>query len=217
MFKLHGFAISNYYNIVKLTLLEKGLDFEEVFQTPSQDEGFLAKSPLGKIPVLQVREGYLTETAAIVDFLEDVYPEIALFPNDPFAKAEVRRLCHMAEIYLDIPFRPVVANMMGGAPLSEERKEEIRRILEKNAKGIARIASPSPWICGDTFTAADIFFYYCLALVGPMAKSSLGFDIYSHLPGFETWRDTMAQRHLVQQVDADQKVAVEKFMKSRNA
>ena len=217
MFKLHGFAISNYYNIVKLTLLVKGLDFDEVPQPPSQDEEFLAKSPLGKIPVLQVREGYLTETAVIVDFLEDVYPEIALFPKDPFAKAEVKRLCHMAEIYLDLPFRPVVANMMGGAPLSEERKEESRRTLEKNAKGIARIASPSPWICGDTFSAADIFFYYCLSLVAPMAKTGLGFDIYSYLPGFDTWRDTMAQRDFVQQVDAAQKVAREKFMKSRNA
>ena len=36
MFKLYGFAVSNYYNMVKLALLEKGLPFEEVTFYPTQ-------------------------------------------------------------------------------------------------------------------------------------------------------------------------------------
>ena len=88
MFKLHGSPISNYYNMVKLALLEKGLAFDEVGRMPSQDEDFLAISPLGKIPVLEVKEGFLTETVAIVEFLEDVYPEIPLYPADPFARSK---------------------------------------------------------------------------------------------------------------------------------
>lgn len=41
MLKLHGVAISNYYNMVKQSLLEKGLPFEEVFQPPGQQADFL--------------------------------------------------------------------------------------------------------------------------------------------------------------------------------
>src|SRR5947209_8035640 len=49
MLALHGFALSNYYNKVKLALLEKGLAFEEVYiGTGSTDEAVLACSPLAK-------------------------------------------------------------------------------------------------------------------------------------------------------------------------
>jgi len=217
MFRLHGSPISNFYNIVKLTLLEKGLDFEEVPQPPSQGDDFLAISPLGKIPVLQVREGYMSETGAIVDFLEDVYPEIPLFPSDPYKKALVRRLCHMAEVYIDVPARPMLVSTMSGVPLSEEHQVEIRQTLEKNALGIVRVSVLSPWVCGDEFTAADIFLYYCLGLVDSMAKDHLKFDLYSHLPGYEAWRENVTSRSLVQQVDADNKAAMEAFLKQRNS
>ena len=51
MLVLHGSAISNYYNKVKLALLEKGVPFEEAYAaTHSSDEAVLSASPLGKIP-----------------------------------------------------------------------------------------------------------------------------------------------------------------------
>ena len=53
MYKLYGFRVSNYYNMVKLPLLEKGIDFEEVDTMPSADEDFLQKSPMGKVPCLE--------------------------------------------------------------------------------------------------------------------------------------------------------------------
>ena len=59
MLRLHGFGVSNYYNMVKLALLEKGLPFEEVQVFTSRDEAFLAISPRGKVPVLQCEHGYI--------------------------------------------------------------------------------------------------------------------------------------------------------------
>ena len=47
MIKLYGAPLSNYYNMVKVALLEKGLAFEEVLTPPSQDAGYLAKRPMG--------------------------------------------------------------------------------------------------------------------------------------------------------------------------
>jgi len=55
MLKLYGFSVSNYYNMVKLALLEKGLPFEEVLFYAGQAPDVLAVSPRGKVPVLQVR------------------------------------------------------------------------------------------------------------------------------------------------------------------
>ena len=68
MLKLYGFAVSNYYNMVKLALLEKGLPFEEVRFYPTQSPESLAISPRGKVPVLEVKQGFINETSVILAF-----------------------------------------------------------------------------------------------------------------------------------------------------
>src|SRR5947209_19705370 len=92
MLKLCGFRISNYHNKVRLALLEKGIAFEEdpnVF--PSQKEEFLARSPVGKVPFLELDGGgRLAESQVICDYLEETYPDKPLYPKDPFAGAKVR-------------------------------------------------------------------------------------------------------------------------------
>jgi glutathione S-transferase len=59
MLRLHGAPISNYYNMVKSTLLEKGVEFEEVMAPPSQEPGYLNRSPMGKIPCIETERGFL--------------------------------------------------------------------------------------------------------------------------------------------------------------
>ena len=57
---LCGFPISNYYNKVKLALLEKNVAFaEETVMTKSTDEAVLGASPLAKIPFLRTSQGGL--------------------------------------------------------------------------------------------------------------------------------------------------------------
>ncbi len=57
MIKLGGFSASNYYNKVKLALLEKAVPFEESLQWPSGDVAVRANSPLGKIPFCSLNRG----------------------------------------------------------------------------------------------------------------------------------------------------------------
>jgi glutathione S-transferase len=58
MLKLCGFHISNYHNKVRIALLEKGVPFEEDANCkPSQAEEFLVRSPVGKVPFLELDGG----------------------------------------------------------------------------------------------------------------------------------------------------------------
>ena len=212
MFKLHGAPISNFYSIVKMTLLEKGLDFEEVFETPSQDEAFLEISPMGKIPVLEVREGFISETQVIVDFLDHIYPEIPLYPRDPYQRAMVRRLCHMSEIYLDIPSRPVLSGVLTGNSVAEDVKDVARQQLQRGAKGLARVAQISPWLAGSEFSMADIYVYYTLGLAEFVGSSQLGLNLLDYLPGFAEWKALMASRELIAEVDAGQQKAMTDYL-----
>ncbi|MEE9254525.1 MAG: glutathione S-transferase N-terminal domain-containing protein, partial [Pseudomonadales bacterium] len=59
MLKLHGFPISNYFNMAKIALLEKGIEFEEVTTRPSQEDEYLDRSPMGKVPCLETDAGFI--------------------------------------------------------------------------------------------------------------------------------------------------------------
>ena len=72
MLKLHGIRISNYTNLAKAALIEKGVEFEEVKDPPSRSDEFLARSPMGRVPALGTPDGFFSESWAIVDYLERV-------------------------------------------------------------------------------------------------------------------------------------------------
>ncbi len=97
MLKLHGSSVSNYTNMVKQCLLEKGIEFEQLPARPSQEDGFLAMSPMGKIPCLETADGFLIETSAILDYLDEVYPKPSTYPSQAFAKAKAREIIHVSE------------------------------------------------------------------------------------------------------------------------
>ena len=68
--KLYGFPISNYYNMAKVVMIEKGIEFEEVLVRPNQEADYLSKSPMGKVPSIETEQGFLTETGVIIDYLD---------------------------------------------------------------------------------------------------------------------------------------------------
>ena len=108
MLKLHGFPVSNYANMVQLALLEKGVPFEYVLAIPEQSEAVLAKSPRGKVPFLETPEGFINETSAILDYLEERGEGKPLLPSAPFARAQVRALMREIELYIELPARCVL-------------------------------------------------------------------------------------------------------------
>src|SRR5262249_14106404 len=91
MLKLCGFHLSNYHNKVTIALLERGIPFEEdATCSPSQEKEWLARSPLGKVPIVELDDGRrLAESEVILEYLEDVYPEKPLLPKDPYERAKV--------------------------------------------------------------------------------------------------------------------------------
>src|SRR3990172_9520286 len=98
MLKLCGFRVSNYHNKVLIALYEKGVAFEEDSNCfPSQEDEYLAKSPMGKVPYLSVDGTLLRESGVILEYLEDAYPERPLLPKDPLERARVRELLAFME------------------------------------------------------------------------------------------------------------------------
>ena len=178
MLTLCGFPISNYYNKVKLALLEKGLEFsEEVVTLPIASEAALAASPLGKVPFLRTAEGSLCESQAIMEYIEAAHPVPALLPTDPFAAAKVRELITFIELHLELVVRELYGQAFFGGTASDGLKDRVRKQLEKNIPAFKALAKFSPFVAGDEFTQADCAAFASLPLVGMATRAVLGEDL----------------------------------------
>jgi glutathione S-transferase len=208
MLTLHGFALSNYYNKVKLALLEKGVPFrEEYVGVREKGEALLAASPLGKIPYLTTERGTICESQVILEYLETVYPNPPLLPRDAFAAAKVRELVTFLDWHLEIAARQLYGPAFFGAPaLSESNAARIRREVEHKIESFQKLARFSPYVAGDSFTMADCAAFANLPLVGMATKSVFGEDLLLAAGvDYKPYLKLLGERPSAQKVAADRK------------
>ena len=178
MITLCGFAVSNYYNIVKQVLLEKEIAFqEEHVATGSKDAAVLADSPLAKVPFIRTPQGGLCESAVILDYLEAQYPAHPLLPSDAFAAAKVRELITFINLHLELVARELYGQAFFGGTVTEAVQASVRKRLEKSIAAFKRLAKFAPYVAGDSFTLADCVAFSNLPLVGMATRAVLGEDL----------------------------------------
>jgi glutathione S-transferase len=178
MITLYGFAVSNYFNIVKQVLLEKQIPFTEERVLPrSKDEAVLSISPLGKIPFIRTPQGGLCESAVILDYLEAQYPAHPLLPADAFEAAKVRELCTFINLHLELVARELYAQAFFGGSVSDTTKESVHKLLVRNIEAFKRIAHFAPYVAGDSFTVADCVAFSNLPLIGMATRAVYGEDL----------------------------------------
>lgn len=178
MLTLCGFPVSNYYNKVKLALLEKNLPFnEEDVRLPITDDALLAASPLGKIPFIRTPEGDLCESQAILEYIEAAHPQPPLLPADAFAAARVRELIIFIDLHLELVARELYGHAFFGSPASESTQARVRQQLVRNIAGFKRLVKFSPYAAGDMFTQADCAAFASLPVIGMATKAVFDEDL----------------------------------------
>ncbi len=112
--KLYTSPLSPYSARVRASLYHKGIEVEMI--KPSSlggmsSPGFLAVTPIGKIPVLKLDDGTtIAESDTIVEYLEDTVPSPSLRPANLQARARARMLSRIVELY-------VMGAVMGLSPM----------------------------------------------------------------------------------------------------
>ena len=215
MIKLCGFSVSNYYNKVKLALLEKHVPFEEVLVWVDRSPALLENSPLGKVPYLETEDGTFCESQVIVEYLEQRYQQSPLLPSDPYAAAKVRELITFMELHLELVARECYSAAFFGGTVTDETKERVHKQLKRNVKAFAKLAKFGPYIAGDSFGLADCAAAAHLPLITLASKVIYGEDVLAELP-VRDYMTLLGQRATVMQVAADRK-ACQKMMAERYA
>ncbi len=177
MLQLCGVPLSNYYNKVKLVLLDHEIPFEEtLYELPLRDADALAASPLGKVPFLRTDEGTVTESQAIIEYLAARHPEKALYPDDPFEAAKVREVSILIELYLEWVVRDLYGQAFFGGTADAAILAQAEARLPAALAALRKLTRFAPYVLGDTYGMADVAAFTHLPLVGLATRAVYGRD-----------------------------------------
>jgi len=208
MIRLCGFRVSNYHNKVRIALLEKGVPFEEDDSVHgSQKPEYLAKSPMGKVPYLDVDGKLLRESAVILEYLEDAYPQKPLLPKDPLERARVRELVTFIELHMELVVRRLYGGLFFGRSFSEETKAEVDKDITKGVRALKAVATFGPYIAGKDLTLADCAAFVHLPIVTLVTKLAFGRDYLEDIPPMKPYLKMLGERPAFAKVNEERKAA----------
>lgn len=187
---------------VMLFIAEKGIggiELTDVDLGASEHFGaaFRAKSPLAKVPVLQLDDGrFLSESRAICSYLEGLHPR----PNLMGEGFEERAFIEMADRQIELYLFGAVANCIrhthpGLAALEQPQFGDYGQAQGLKVREVARwldgVLATQPYVAGARFTIADITLLCALDFARGLMKYKPGDEGLGHL---QAWRERMAER-----------------------
>ena len=208
--RLISHKLCPYVQRAVIALTEKGVAFERVDVDLADKPGwFLAISPLGRTPVLQVGDTAIFESAVILEYLEETQPK-PLHPSNPMRRAEHRGW---------IEFGSTVLSDIAGfysAPDEVAFEAKATQLEARFARLEARVAA-APWFDGEDFSLVD-------AVFGPVFRyfdvfDEIGdFGILAGKPKLARWRALLTARPSVRTaVSAECPALLRDFLYRRNS
>jgi glutathione S-transferase len=168
---IFGATISPFVRKTVVVAIEKGIDFQlqPVGGGMTPPPEFLQASPFRKIPALKDGDFTISDSTAIVAYLEAIRPEPNLIPTEPRARARAIWFEEFGDTLLSacggkIVFNRLVSPRFLGRPGDLAVAEEAERTeLPKLLDYLESVIPPSGFLVEDRFTLADI------AVASPLA------------------------------------------------
>ena len=162
--KLYVFPMAPNPRRLLVYLGEKGiqvpLEQVDIMSQQNRTPEFLKKNPLGGLPVLQLDDGsHLTESLAIMEYLEELHPKPPMLGASPLERARVRELERIAEIGILSSVGTIFQNtspfFAGRVKQSAEAAENARGRLATNLKVLDDRIGKGPFVAGERPSIAD--------------------------------------------------------------
>ncbi len=171
--------------IIRWMLEEVGQPYETEIIPYDQmkSDRYLAINPMGKVPAIKHRDQVVTEGAAICAYLADVFPQANLGPRDG-EKADYYRWM----FYAAGPVESAVSNKAAGWEPSEQQQRMFGYgNFDKVVAVLDELFSLRDFVCGDRFTAADVY-------VGSHLMFGMQFNLIPEKESFTRYRDRLTAR-----------------------
>jgi glutathione S-transferase len=208
--KLISHKLCPYVQRAVVSLTEKGVPFERIdIDLDNKPDWFLKISPLGKVPVLQVGDKVVFESAVILEYLEETQPK-PLHPKDLLTRAEHRAWMEFGSA--------VLADIWGLETATEEAafNVKVKQATDKFARLESRLVA-APWFDGEAFSLVD-------AVFAPVFRYFDTFDdigdfgILADKPKIARWRKSLRERpSVVAAVSPEYPSLLSAFMKKHKS
>ena len=183
---------------VSIYLAEKGIDVPRIeIDTVAREQKrpeFLAMNPAGKIPVLELDDGRaLSESAAIVEYLEEIHPEPPMIGIDPVGRAKVRAL---ERISADLIVRSQIWLMHFCSYFARrmDQKPEVAAAMKPLVVELLNVLEAhigdAPFLAGEHVTIADC----TLFALFQACRARLGVPIGADQPRLDAWYARFTER-----------------------
>ncbi len=193
-----------------ISLTEKGVPFERVdIDLDNKPDWFLKVSPLGKVPVLQVGDKVVFESAVILEYLEETQPK-PLHPKDPLTRAEHRAWMEFGSA--------VLADIWGLETATDEAafNVKVKQATEKFARLETRLVA-APWFDGESFSLVDAVFAPVFRYFDTFDEIG-DFSILADKPKIARWRKSLRERpSVIAAVSAEYPALLRAFMKKHKS
>jgi len=178
MLTLYDAARCPYCARARIMLAEKEVEFETIeIDLADRPAWIYEKNSTGRVPVLEEDAWVLPESAVILEYLEERYPEPPLLPADPGDRA-LARLAIFRHDDLTKPYYALRREEEGAA-------ESLGRELAK----LDNVLALQPWLTGREFGLADIAYVPWIL----RARDMLGVDL-DPFPALAGWLERMLER-----------------------
>lgn len=172
--------------IARWALEETGVPYEQVlldYGTSMKDDAYLAINPMGKVPAIKHDDAVVTEAAAICAYLADAFPEADLAPKG-HERADYYRWLFFAAGPVE---QAITDRRLGISPSEDQERMAGYGNYDKAVAALERAVTGRDYICGDRFTAADVY-------VGSTVDWGLQFESLPSLPAFEVYAERLRAR-----------------------
>lgn len=197
---LFGYYRSSAAYRVRIALNLKALAYEQVavnlVQGEQQEAANLARNPQGLVPTLQTAEGqYLTQSTAILEWLEEVYPASALYPNQPLQRAQVRAMANTIACDMHPLNNLRVLNYLtNNLDVDTDTKMQwYRHWIDVGFTSLEQQVSDTGFCYGDAVSMADVYLipqvYNALRFNQDMEKFPKIMQIYRHCNELKAFQD----------------------------
>lgn len=166
-------AISPAPRCLRMFVLEKGLRLPavtvDVMRGENREPAWLAVNPAGQTPALRLDDGtVLAEAVAIAEYLEELHPAPALIGATAQERAQTRQWWRRVElnvtefIHNAFHYAEGLPRFTSRIPVAPEAAAGLKRIAQDRLAWLDGLFGAGPWLCGERFTAADIWLYVWL-------------------------------------------------------
>ncbi|MEL7539956.1 MAG: glutathione S-transferase family protein [Pseudomonadota bacterium] len=197
--KLYDYKAGPNPRRVRIYLHEKGIDVPlvhtDIVKREQKTPEFLAKNPIGSIPVLELDDGTcISESVAICRYFEELHPEPPLFGRTPLEKAQVEMWLRRVELNVMVPVGMV---WIHGHPLTARLIKQIPEAAEQNRKRtqigyqlLDQQLADHEFVAGDVYSVVDAVLLASL----DFANGLVGVPYDPALTHLKRWHDAVSAR-----------------------